>query len=242
VAARPARCRGQIGTLALRFRPSRPFDRDEKNRMYPLPVAASLASLLESAATADDGAYVMNARFELVLVSEGWERFAEQNGGEDAMAPAFGKSVLAAMSPLLAHFYRDVFNRVSTTGRRWKQYVECSSESHFRLYEMTVQSAEGHLAVHHAKLEERPYDEPLASLHPSHLGSVACVHCHRVRSASDASRWELVPDILRARPASVGEAFCPTCFRQSYGPSIRVSGQPRRPTPAVPARGRGRAT
>jgi hypothetical protein len=154
---------------------------------------------------------------------------------------ALGKSVLDAMSPVLGAFYRDVFSRVSATGRRWKHFMECSSPTHFRLYEMTVQGTEGHLAIVHGKLEERPHEEPPVPLHASHLASVACVHCHRVRAAEDASRWDRVPDVFRLRPASMGETMCPACFRQYSGPSIRVSGQPRRPTPLAPTRGQSQA-
>ena len=44
---------------------------------------------------------------------------------------------------------------------------------------------------------------------------VMCMHCRRTLCKTGA-RWDLVPEFVRERPASVSDGLCSSCLQRHY--------------------------
>ncbi len=162
---------------------------------------SDLAAFFQPLRESDDSVFVLSRDFRIVRTNAGYTRFANDNGGEEALERSGrGMNVLDAMSPPLRTFYARMFADALATGERAEVDYECSSPARFRRFRMVVYPIDGEfLVVVNSLVSDTAHTEPAHA--PSDEtyavdGLITmCGHCRRVRRPG-AHR--------RAHPGAVG--------------------------------------
>lgn len=169
-------------------------------------------------------AYGTWADFRLAFVNQGWDAFAQANGG-DLSGDVLGTSLLSAIREPLQSFYQRQFECILREGRPWEHTYECSSPEQQRYFHMLVfplAENRGLLFVHsqvHGQSHPGPVCEFSAELYLDAHGLIRqCAHCRRVRRASVSNNWDWVPDLVRKPDLRTSHGLCSACYGFYYSP------------------------
>ena len=182
---------------------------------------------LTELASHEGAVYGIWADFRLAYLNPAWFRFALENGGEPAVSERWnlGASILDAMPPVLATYYRRNYGGCLAAATVWQHEYECSSAGAYRRFHQIVYplgDAQGLLLVNSLNLEhahegrERPAHDPAAAYRDDGGFVEQCSHCRRTRHREAIDRWDWIPAWVHRPPDQTSHSFCPPCFAHSY--------------------------
>jgi hypothetical protein len=170
--------------------------------------------------------------FRLAYLNPAWFAFGRANQGEPRLSAEWGlgRSILDSIPPVLQDFYRTLFAEAMgnpNLGPRPPVHCyECSSAKLYRRFALNLYrlgAGEGLLVVN-SLLVEQPHD--LADRQPgiadrlTYLqadGNVRqCSHCRRIQRASEAYRWDWIPDWVDSAPPETSHTLCNFCLDYYY--------------------------
>jgi len=164
------------------------------------------------------------ADLRLAYVNQGWDSFAQANGG-DPSRDVLGSSLLRAISEPLQSIYQRQFDCVLREARPWEHTYECSSAEQQRYFHMLVFPLPDHrgLLFVHSQVRGQLHPGPVCKFSSARYldahGLIhQCAHCRRVRRANSTSNWDWVPDLVRKPDLRTSHGVCPACYGFYYSP------------------------
>lgn len=172
--------------------------------------------------TSDDTVYVVSRDRRIVLVNDGWRRFALANGADAALARGEGLCLDDVLPAPLREPYIAALERAFVTGQRCEHEYECSRPDMFRRFRMVVYPVGGEeLVCVHSLLVEEPHareaDDSLLSVYASDGLITTCSHCRRIRNPRGTLRWDWVPAFVAKPPPNLSHGLCEACSDFYYG-------------------------
>lgn len=181
--------------------------------------------------------YGMWPDLTLAYTNDGWDRFANQNGG-DRISKEFplGAVVPHGITTNVRQFFINNYRRCLDETRPWEHLYECSSPDTFRLLQMTVfplGKREGLLVVNASRIEQphaRQPSEVSDEVYRDKYGLThQCMHCRRVRQVDNIQTWDWIPGWVQFSPQNTSHGLCAACAGYYYfskDPKIDSGSQP----------------
>ena len=170
--------------------------------------------------------YFLNLHLRITHCNLAWDRFANQNGGQDlAREVVVGRPVMDAVPAPLKPFYDDAYARVFASQKPWEYTYECSSATTYRSFRMSIYPDPDNngLVIVNSLTVERPHGserEPstLTDLYTTkeHGIITMCCHCRRTRRIDEKEVWDWVPSFVERPPRLVSHGICPVCRVMYY--------------------------
>jgi hypothetical protein len=176
---------------------------------------------------------LVNSEMRITYCNPAWDRFALENGGENAIAAkVVGTELLRVVPDSLRDFYKGMFQRCSEQHFTFDFDYECSSAEMFRLFHMDVLplNRSGDLALINSVKVECPHgvERPAVDsekIYISREGIITmCSHCRRSRRQDASGVWDWVPSFLQTREWQVSHGVCPVCFSYFYSTFYSIAG------------------
>jgi hypothetical protein len=128
--------------------------------------------------------------------------------------------VMDVIPEVLREFYQSALDSVLKEGTERLHVYECSSAGIFRQFQMRILPYRTGLLIinslvtaHPHKREQHPAQEAYFGQHGI---ATMCCHCRRTQRADDRSRWDWVPALVEAPPATVSHGLCKVCMAYYY--------------------------
>lgn len=188
---------------------------------------------LEKMHESNDTIYALRSDLTLVYFNVGWQKFAEENGGQPAISERWpvGTSIVEAIPPILQPFFIDKYSGCLETGSPWQHRYECSSAEEYREFMMTTYplgQGQGLLVVNslfRTSSQKRVVLPPNEEWYCDSNGMIVqCVHCRRIRRPAMDAVWDWVPAWVYSNPDNVSHGLCEPCFGYFYPKGIPRSG------------------
>lgn len=185
---------------------------------------------LEPLSVTHNVVYAVDQQWRLRAFNEAWEQFARDNGGARVLTDyPLRTSILGAMHPLLAQYYRERYGLAIRRGQPFENDFECSSDQIYRRFHQTaypLSTGTGLLIVNHPCLI-RPIEsagKPFSEDYIKSNGLIAqCCHCRMVYN-NRHGRWDWVPELVATVRRDVSHTLCPPCLDYYY-PDIDLGGK-----------------
>lgn len=197
------------------------------------PGFARLLRQFDRRALDDDPGVIFGlwADFRLAYVNRAWFRFADENGGQPAIAERWplGTSVMDAVPADLQPYYRYLYALANARDPHASvplcHEYDCSGPETYRRFAMqiyTLEGLQGYLVVN-SLLIERAYEAGAAVTAPrpeDYLDEngmfCQCSHCRRYRNVAEGGRWDWVPAWVQRQPVRTSHGLCRICFDYYY--------------------------
>jgi len=177
-------------------------------------------ALVRAALGGEAPAALLDGGLRFVRVNEGWQRFAEANGGRrDDPSWAVGASYLDGIASPLREQVELALAGAMASRAPWHHDYECSSPQLERWFRLTAypsgRPGDGLLLVHTLRMERPHTDrEPVDAYRDEHGIVHLCMHCQRTQR-TDHHGWDWVPDAVAAPGGSHG--ICEPCCAYYFG-------------------------
>ena len=153
-----------------------------------------------------------------------YRAFAEAAGaGELCVRWGLGANVFASIPEPLRRFYVELFGRARASSAPLTHLYECPTPELARTYALRMHSLSGGrgLLTSHSLVVARPHPESHAADSHEYRDAdgilLQCMHCRRVRRASEEVRWDLVPEYVAKVPPRTSHGLCELCLEYHHG-------------------------
>ena len=188
-----------------------------------------------------DVVWIVDAQQRICYCNPAWDRFALNNGGDNAVAERVVGADLMSFIPTELHdFYQRAMDETRRSNTIFDVDFECSSAELYRLLHMMILPVQrsGELVFVSSPRREFPHSAELVC--PAHWENYAnsdgiitmCCHCRRTRRCVESQVWDWVPDFLTPEKVhgnlQISHGMCPICVSYFYsdflGKSVTTSG------------------